>query len=137
MLTYGESVKVAYTSTLIFWALLEKKIKEFAESRLRGDALESFLSYITSNPLIYGMMYIPLNAVIISLAFNYDKENLTTMTQLCDALTRALIRRHFVSTKQVSPDFDMPQSLQYIEDISKLPPNVAQELMQGASQSGL
>ena len=106
----------------------KKYINEYLESRFRDDTLNHFFSYITSNPPIYGMMYIPLNAIIITHAFNYDKENPTTMTQLCDALTRALIRRHLISTKQVPPDFDIPRSLQCIEDICQLPPKVAQQL---------
>ena len=56
-----------------------------------GDILAGFLSYITSNPPIYGMMYIPLNAVIVALIYqdSYDTDTPfpTTMTQLFDALT--------------------------------------------------
>ena len=39
----------------------KKDIKHFAESVFSGEILERFLSYITSNPPIYSMMYIPLN----------------------------------------------------------------------------
>ena len=99
-----------------------------------GDILAGFLSYITSNPPIYGMMYIPLNAVIVALIYqdSYDTDTPfpTTMTQLFDALTRALIRRHLVSTHQIPSKYCMPHSLHRTEDISKLPPLVAQQLLQ-------
>ena len=99
-----------------------------------GDILAGFLSYITSNPPIYGLMYIPLNAVIVALIYqdSYDTDTPfpTTMTQLFDALTRALIRRHLVSTHQVPSEYCMPPSLQRTEDIGKLPPLVAQQLLQ-------
>ena len=112
----------------------KEAIKRFAESVFSGDILAEFLSYITSNPPIYGMMYIPLNAVIVALIYqdSYDTDTPfpTTMTQLFDALTRALIRRHLVSTHQVPSDYCMPPSLQRTEDISKLPPLVAQQLFQ-------
>ena len=109
-------------------------IKQFAESVFSGDVLAGFLSYITSNPPIYGMMYIPLNAVIVALIYqdSYDTDTPfpTTMTQLFDALTRALIRRHLVSTHQAPSEYCMPPSLQHTENISKLPPVVGQQLLQ-------
>ena len=112
----------------------KEHIKRFSESVFSGDILAGFLSYITSNPPIHGMMYIPLNAVIVALIYqdSYDTDTPfpTTMTQLFDALTCALIRRHLVSTRQVPSEYCMPPSLQRTEDISKLPPVVAQQLLQ-------
>ena len=109
-------------------------IKRFAESVFSGDILAGFLSYITGNPPIYGMMYIPLNAVIVALIYqdSYDTDTPfpTTMTQLFDALTCGLIRRHLVSTCRVPSEYCMPPSLQRTEDISKLPALVAQQLLQ-------
>ena len=109
-------------------------IKRFAESVFRGDILAGFLSYITSNPPIFGMMYIPLNAVFVALIYqdSYDTDTPfpTTMTQLFDALTRFLIRRHLVSTRRVPSEYCMPPSLQCTGYISKLPPVVAQQLLQ-------
>ena len=109
----------------------KEDIKRFAESVFSGDILEGFLSYITSNPPIYGMMYIPLNAVIVALIYqdSYDTDTPfpTTMTQLFDALTRALIRRHLVSSHS---KFDMAYSLRCKEDINKLPSLVAQQLLE-------
>ena len=112
----------------------KEHIEQFAESVFSGDILERFLSYINSNPHIHGMMYIPLNAVIIALIYNtnYDRDAPfpTTMAQLFDGLVLALVRRHLVSTCQVPRDYCMPTSLQRMEDIKKLPPSVAQQLLQ-------
>ena len=112
----------------------KEDIKRFAESVFSEDIFTGFLSYITSNPPVYGMMYIPLNAVIVALIYrnSYDTNTPfpTTMTQLFDALTRALIRRHLVSTCQVPCEYCMPLSLQHAEDIGKLPPLVAQQFIQ-------
>ena len=109
-------------------------IKRFAESVFSGDILAGFLSYITSNLPIYGMMYIPLNAVFVALIYqdSYDTDTPfpTTMTQLFDALTRGLIRRHLVSTCRIPSEYCMPPSLQRTENISKLPHLVDQQLLQ-------
>ena len=111
----------------------KENIKLFAESVFSGDILAEFLACITSNPPLHGMMYIPLNAVIVALTFqdSYDTATPypTTMTQLFDALTRAIIRSHLVSTCQVPSKYCMPPSLQCIEDISKLPPLEAKQLL--------
>ena len=112
----------------------KEDIKQFAESVFSGDILEGFLSYITSNPPIYGMMYIPLNAVIVALIYqdSYDTDTPfpTTMTQLFDALTRALIRRHLVGTNCIIHSFLMPPSLQRMEDIKMLPPLVDTQFLE-------
>ena len=112
----------------------KEDIKQFAESVFSGTILAEFLSYITSNPPIYGMMYIPLNAVIVALIYkdSYDTNTPfpTTTTQLFDALTRALIRRQLVSTSQVSNDYCMPPFLQCSKHINELPSLVAQQLLQ-------
>ena len=112
----------------------KEDIKRYAESVFSGDILAGFLSYITSNPPIYGMMYIPLNTVIVALIYqdSYDTDTPfpTTMTQLFDTLTRGLIRRHLVSTRRVPSEYCMPPSLQRTDDISKLPPVVDQQLLQ-------
>ena len=105
--------------------VLGDKIHWYAESIFSGDILQGFLSYIKSNPSIYGMMYIPLNAVIVALTYKYSYDVETpfpkTMTQLYEALTHTLIRRHLTSTGQAPPHFCMPQYLQCMEDISFLP----------------
>ena len=108
-------------------------INEYAASVFSDDeyAHLCFVSYITSNPSIYEMMYLPLNAAIVALTYeSYPSNNPTTMTQLYmyDALTRALIRRHLVSTHRVPSDFCMPKSLQSKEDINKIPSDIAEQL---------
>ena len=112
----------------------KEDIKQFAQSVFKGDILEGFLSYITSNPPIHSMMYIPLNAVIVALIYqdnyNTDTPFPTTMTQLFDSFTRALIRRHLVSTYKVPSDYCMPPSLQCLDDICKLPRVVVRQLLQ-------
>ena len=112
----------------------KEDITRFAKSVFSGDILTGFLSYITINPPIHGMMYIPLNAVIVALIYQdrYDTDAPfpTTITQLFDALTRGLIRRHLVSTRKVPSEYCMPLSLQWTEDISHLPPLVARQLLQ-------
>ena len=113
----------------------KENIERFAQSvfSARSDILEGFLSYVTSNPPIHGIMYIPLNAAIVALIYQDEYETdmpfPTTMTQLYDALTRALIRRHIVSTQPALSDLCMPPSLQSMEDINKLPSLVAMKLL--------
>ena len=113
----------------------KENIKQFAKSifSARSDILEGFLSYVTSSPPIHGIMYIPLNAAIVALIYQDEYETdtpfPTTMTQLYDALTHALIRRHIVSTQPALSNLCMPSSLQCIEDINKLPSLVAIKLL--------
>ena len=118
----------------------KEEIKHFAESIFSGDILKGFLTYITSNPFIHAMMYVPLNAVIIALIYqdNYNENTPfpTTMTQLFDALTRALIRRHLVSMQSVPlQDVCMPPSLQCVDDIYRLPPFIAWQLLELAKMA--
>ena len=93
----------------------------FSESETQCTA---FLQYINGNPIIKGMMYLPLNAVIVAMIFKdsygTDCPFPKTMTQLFDALTRSLIRRHLVHNRMITDDYCMPQPLQRIEDITKL-----------------
>ena len=93
----------------------------FNESETQRAA---FLQYINGNPIIKGMMYLPLNAVIVAMIFKdsygTDCPFPKTMTQLFDALTRSLIRRHLVHNRMITDDYCMPQPLQCIEDITKL-----------------
>ena len=111
----------------------KKDIEWFAESLFSGDILEGFLSYITSNPPIHGMMYIPLNAVFVAMIYqdryDIDMPFPTTMTQLFGTLTCGLIRRHLVSIHRVPSGYCMPPSLQRTEYISKLPPLVDEQLL--------
>ena len=109
----------------------KENIQRYAESVFSGDVLTGFLSYITSNPFIYGMMYIPLHAVIVALIYK-DSDTLfpKTMTELFDSLTCAIIRRHLVSTYQVDSRYLMPCSLQCKKNIYKLPSLIAKKFLQ-------
>ena len=75
-------------------------IKEFAKSIFKSDAaaVSGFRSYIQNNPPIYSMMYLPLSAVIVAKIYQEDyKTKLKTLSQLFDAFTRLLVRRHILS----------------------------------------
>ena len=111
-MTFGEIAKKKTIRHLEIVGFTETEIEQFATNVFSGDILESFLSYITSNPHIYGMMYIPLNAVIVTQIYQNHYNATTplpkTMSQLFDALTHVLIHRHLVSTCEVPHDFKMP-----------------------------
>ena len=64
----------------------KEDIKRFAESVFSGDILAGFLSYITSNPPIYGIMYIPLNAVIVALIYQDSYDTDTPFPDLAPSL---------------------------------------------------
>ena len=115
----------------------EQKIKTFAESVFSDNAktLETFLQYIDGNPVIKGMMYLPLNAVFVTSIFKYHHRTHMpypkTMTQLYDAVIRSLIRRHLVDKKLVLVDYRMPiQTLQCMKDIEELPDPVPDQLLE-------
>ena len=82
----------------------QDNIKAYAESIFACGCdtvlFRQYMDYIEANPLIHSMMYIPLNAVIITEVF---KESLTserpvprTMTQLYSILSLTLLRRHLL-----------------------------------------
>ena len=102
----------------------EKGVLEFAKSVFSTAALGGFSSYFQNNPPINSMMYLPLSAVIVAKIYeeNYktDTPFPNTMSELFDAFTRVLVRRHFESKGQ---KFAVPSSLR---DISKLPLEVSQ-----------
>ena len=116
----------------------EAKIEDYARSVNFSDSKtrDDFLEYINSNPVIKGMMYLPLNAVFVASIFEvYHRTDLPypkTMTQLYDAVTRSLIRRHLVDIKMVPPEYTMLiQSLQCMEDdINRLPDSVPKQLLE-------
>ena len=106
----------------------EEQVVEYAKSVFSESETQctAFLQYINGNPIIKGMMYLPLNAVIVAVIFKDSTSYGTdcrypkTMTQLFDALTRSLIRRHLVHNRMITNDYCMPRPLQRIEDITKL-----------------
>ena len=79
-----------------------ERIWQYAESMLSDepDILQDFLKYISNNPAIYGMMYIPLNSAIV---LEIYKANRTTgkpvpctVTQLYTELCLVLLRKYLL-----------------------------------------
>ena len=109
----------------------EKKVEEYASKfEFRDTTCQTkFLEYINGNPVIKGMMYLPLNAFFVASIFEFNYRTNSpypkTMTQLYDALIRSLIRRHLA----VPDDYSMPKSLMCREDIDSLPHAVATQLL--------
>ena len=127
---------IAIDRRLEILGFTEARIKDYARSVNFSDskALDDFLKYVNGNPFIKGMMYLPLNAVFVASIFEYhhrtDLPFPKTMTQLYDAVTRSLIRRHLVDKKLVPADYTMPiLTLQSIEDIKRLPNPVPDQLL--------
>ena len=94
----------------------EKNIKEYARSVFSSPQLENFLEYIYSTPILHSMMYVPINTVIVAEIYqqNANSNQLIprTMTQLYDALTHALLRRHMVDNGILKDTCRIPQTLQ-------------------------
>ena len=104
----------------------ETGIIEFAKSIFKIDTFGGFLKYITSNPSIYSMMYLPLSAVIVAKIYKAHGNRTNTpspktMSELFESFTLTLLRRHLESMNQDDNfvEFKMPSS------ISKLPSKVA------------
>ena len=113
----------------------DEGIEEFAKSIFSSDDVDDFLIQIRNNPRIYNMMYLPLSALIIANIFYNSATSLpNTMSELFDAFTRVLLRRHLQSNHQgeLSPTIVMPSSL---HDISKLPPEVTSQFRQIAKEA--
>ena len=104
----------------------EENIKEYSQSIFQNKSdFTEFSKYISSNPLVYSMMYIPLNSAIVVEIYRQnhrtDKSVPKTMTQLYDALTHALLRRHIVEKAHVPESYSMPIHFQ------DLPANIFQQ----------
>ena len=66
------------------------------------QARTDFLQYLKCYPYIRGMMYVPLNAVIVTEVYKSSRQSPekfipTTMTELYTALTRSLLLRYLLS----------------------------------------
>lgn len=94
----------------------EKDVKEYAKNVFTSSQYEDFIKYIYSSPILLSMMYIPINTVIVAEIYrqNMNTNQLIprTMTQLYDALTHALLRRHMVDKGILSSTCRIPQTLQ-------------------------
>ena len=89
----------------------EQNIREYAHSVFQNaEQLDDFLKYISGNPLLHSMMYIPLNTAIVVAIYQQSKpaELPKTMTQLYDALSHTLLRRHIVEKAFVPESYIMP-----------------------------
>ena len=93
------------------------------------DAIEDeqvctdFLQYLNCYPYIRGMMYVPLNAVIVTEVYKSSRQSPeefipTTMTELYTALTRSLLLRYLLSHSEYGQQewtlrkfSDLPQKL--------------------------
>ena len=94
----------------------EHDIQEYTFSVFQDfGEVKTFLGYVESNPLIYSMMYIPLNSAIVVEIYRQSHELWTpfpqTMTQLYDGLSRTLIRRYLVENHLVADQFQIPGDL--------------------------
>ena len=97
----------------------DEKVEKYVMGVYSDHKRADFLKYINSNPLVKGMMCLPLNAAIIASIF--DKRNqFKTMTQLFDGLTRCLIHRRLVKNREFKVDFTISQPLQHM-----IPPEIA------------
>ena len=82
-----------------------------------------FLQYLKCYPYIRGMMYVPLNAVIVTEVYKSSRQSPekfipTTMTELYTALTRSLLLRYLLSHSEYGQQewtlkkfSDLPQKL--------------------------
>ena len=94
----------------------EDNVKEYAKSVFTASQIKDFLDYIYSSPILRSMMYIPINTVIVVEIYrqnvNTNQVIPRTMTQLYDALTHALLRRHMVDQGILADTCRIPKTLQ-------------------------
>ena len=107
----------------------EDDIREYASSVFQDfEQVEKFQEYVESNPLIYSMMYIPLNSVIVVEIYRQSQDLRTpfpqTMTQLYDQLAHTLVRRYLVENRLVTDEFQVPK------DLRSLPQEASQQFME-------
>lgn len=94
----------------------ENDIQEYVFSIFQHiEQVEKFYECVMSNPLIYSMMYIPLNSAIVVEIYRQGQDMNTpfpqTMTQLYDKLAHALVRRYLIENGLVTDEFQMPRDL--------------------------
>ena len=104
------------------------RIKEYASSILsvQPDVLEDFLKYISNNPAIHGMMYIPLNCAIVVEIYKANrtisKPIPRTLTQLYTELCLVLLRKYLIEKCDPLAD-KLP------DNINDLPEDLKQQLV--------
>ena len=117
------SCKTQIKKHIEIFGFTHERIKQYAESMLSDepDVLEDFLRYISNNPAIHGMMYIPLNSAIV---LGIYKDNRTTdkpvphtLTELYTELCLTLLTKHLTErgdplVEEVHDTFkDLPETL--------------------------
>ena len=105
-------------------------IKQYAESMLYDEpnVLKDFLRYISNNPAIHGMMYIPLNSAIV-LAIYKDSRTIHkpvphTLTQLYTELCLSLLRKYL--TEKCDP---LVEQIHNTEAFENLPDTLKDQLI--------
>jgi len=102
----------------------QKQIEEYAQSVFVSDPslLEDFLKYLSLNPSINSMMYIPLYSAIVIEIYQQnrtaDRPIPQTMTQLYTELTLTLLRRYMSELGEDPEDLDC-DSLEDLPDSLK------------------
>jgi Ran GTPase-activating protein (RanGAP) involved in mRNA processing and transport len=117
------SCKTQINKRIEILGFTHERVKQYAESMLSDepDVLQDFLRYISNNPAIHGMMYIPLNSAIV-LAIYKDNRTINepvphTLTQLYMELCLALLRKYLTErcdplVEEVHSTFkDLPETL--------------------------
>ncbi len=95
----------------------EQDIQNYAQSVFsNAEHWAEFFRYISDNPLVHSMMYIPLNTAIVVALYKQSTEEADrpapkTMTQLYDAVSRALLRRHITEKSLVPETYRIPANL--------------------------
>ena len=86
-----------------------KHIQQYAESMLsdQPDVLKDFFKYISDNPAVYGMMYIPLNSAIVVEIY---KDSRTTSKPIPHTLTQLYTQLCFVLLKKYLIEKSDPQA---------------------------
>ena len=102
----------------------KEDIKSYVHDAIEDERVcTGFLQYLKCYPYIRGMMYVPLNAVIVTEVYKSSRQSPeqfipTTMTELYTALTRSLLLRYLLSHSEYGQQewtlkkfSDLPQNL--------------------------
>ena len=104
------------------------RIKQYAGSMLsdQPNVHEDFLKYISNNPAIHGMMYIPLNCAIVVEIYKANRTTSKpvprTLTQLYTELCLVLLRKYLI--EKCDPLVD-----KLSDDIENLPEDLKEQLI--------
>ena len=106
----------------------KEQIEKYAESMLcqQPVILQDFLKYISNNPAIHGMMYIPLNSAIVLEIYTANRTNAKiipcTFTQLYTELCLVLLRKYLVEKRDLLAD-------QLSDKLEDLPETISGQLL--------